>query len=118
MIARVLAWVVDRLPAGGPASPAAFPEQNFTLTGHGGVGDLPAWKGETPDGKNVFISAWDLPFWDRVRVLLTGRLYLGVQSGFHPPVWIHTEAFVEGDPEDGAAQERKVERVQLIRVAK
>lgn len=80
--------------------PVEFPEANTTLTGDNfqdEVGDLPVWKGKTASGHNAWVSAWTAPFWTRVRFLLTGRLYLGVRSGFHPPVWLLPEVdFEEG----------------------
>lgn len=80
--------------------PAAFPQANATLTGDNfedDVGELPVWKGQTSEGKNVWISAWTAPFWTRVRFLVTGRLYLGLRSGFHPPVWLVPDVPFEED---------------------
>lgn len=113
--------LLDRFEEPQPLQPADFPESNFRLTGEGGIGDLPAWKGQSPRGKNVFISAWEAPsLLQRLRFLLTGRLYLGVRSGFHPPVWIHPEAFQEGGEAEEEGQqeieerERKIETIERI----
>lgn len=84
----------------GPFEPAEFPEATTTLTGDNfqdDVGDLPVWKGKTASGHNVWVSAWTASVWTRLRFLFTGRLYLGIRSGFHPPVWLQPHVTFEED---------------------
>ena len=39
--------------------------------------------------KGEFISLWTVPFWERVKFLFHGKLWLGVLSGrTQPPVWL------------------------------
>ena len=69
--------------------PVKFPEANGTLCGTGDVKDLPVC--HTVDG-NV-TSCWYIPWWKRVKLLLTGKIYLVVKGRTHPPLWIDTKAF-------------------------
>lgn len=42
---------------------------------------------QTPDG--ACISCWTAPFWQRVKFLFHGKIWLGVLSGqTQPPVWL------------------------------
>jgi hypothetical protein len=48
-------------------------------------GNLPIF--QTNDGTNV--SCWRAPFWERVKFLFHGKIWLGVLSGAtQPPVWV------------------------------
>jgi len=71
--------------------PISFKEANTTLKGREGVDDLPVHF----NGENV-TSCWRIPFSKRIKVLLTGRIYLVVRGKTHPPLWIDTEAFTRG----------------------
>lgn len=45
------------------------------------------WVHRTED--NQCISLWTVPFWQRVKFLFHGKLWLGVLSGkTQPPVWL------------------------------
>ena len=77
-------------------TPTNFPEANFTWKGWPAdadrpeVVDLPTYRA---DGQSV--SCWRLGWRERLRVLVTGRVWLHVLGG-HPPV------LVSGDhPFDG-----------------
>ena len=46
------------------------------------------------DGQQC-ISCWRLSFWERVKFLLHGRIWLGILSGqTQPPVWLSAEKTV------------------------
>lgn len=69
--------------------PVKFKEANGTLVGQtDDVEDLPVYR----DGDYV-ISCWRIPFWKRLKVLFTGRVWLGIMGQTHAPLWIETEAF-------------------------
>ena len=69
--------------------PIQFKEANGTLAGQTpDVGDLPVYR----DGEYV-ISCWRIPFWKRLKVLWSGRVFLAVQGHTHAPLWVDTEAF-------------------------
>lgn len=41
------------------------------------------------EGEHTCISLWTAPFWQRVKFLFHGRVWLGVRSGTtQPPVWL------------------------------
>lgn len=90
------------LPEEKPAQPVDFPESNSVVTGQSSeVGDLPVWKGRHPNGHHVYISAWEFGLWERLKLLFTGRIYLGLISGLQPPAWISLTAFVDEDDDRG-----------------
>lgn len=70
--------------------PVRFPEANRTLTK---PADMKEECGELPvlvDGYSC-VSCWRVSFLDRLRLLLRGRIWLGVITGntkTQPPVWI------------------------------
>ena len=47
---------------------------------------LPIARAIQPDGTKEMISCWQLSLWERVKVLVTGKLYLRVVGTQHPPV--------------------------------
>ncbi len=67
--------------------PINFPQVNTSLQAPPGeedlCDDLPCWR----DGKLV-ISCWKIPFWQRVRLLFTGKIWLGAQGLSQPPIWL------------------------------
>lgn len=63
--------------------PINFKQSTKTLMAPG-CGDLPVYS----DGKTV-ISCWKPSFGERVRILLTGRVYVGIKSGnTQPPMYV------------------------------
>ena len=61
-----------------------FPECNVTyVKNQPGYLPLPAFKAEAEDGEVV--SCWSLSFFERLEVLLTGRIWLSVLT-FHKPL--------------------------------
>lgn len=83
--------------------PIAFTEQTVVLQPNPNqmeIDDLPV--GTLPiftDGNQV-ISCWGLTFWERLRVLWFGKIWLGVHSGHtQPPVWLAAERTMFGKPE-------------------
>ena len=68
-------------------TPATFPEANRTLNRLPTMCPVPVFS----DGE-VCIPSWSLSWRERLRVLLTGRVWLGVLWGTtQPPVWLSTE---------------------------
>lgn len=45
------------------------------------------------------ICCWKLSFWDRIKILFTGRMWMSVLSGHtQPPVWMGVDyPFIKGD---------------------
>jgi len=71
--------------------PVKFPESNCLLVGGTGVTDLPVLAGQMDGVGDVVISCWRIPFWKRVKLLFTGRVWLCVKGQTHPPLYIETE---------------------------
>ena len=71
--------------------PAPFREQNTVFLPPDGMEDqycaLPAY---TADRK--VISCWQLTLWERIFILFTGRIWLGVAGTAQPPVWLDIES--------------------------
>ena len=44
---------------------------------------LPAFRGE-----GQVISCWHLTLWERIKLLLTGRLWFSVIGNGQPPIWL------------------------------
>ena len=68
-------------------SPIEFKQQNIVFTAPAGMEDkveqLPAFRGE-----GQVISCWHLSFWDRLKLLFTGRLWFSVIGNAQPPLWL------------------------------
>ena len=68
-------------------TPVPFREQNIIfLPPHGmedKVEELPAFKGQ-----GQVISCWHLSFWERLKLLFTGRLWFSVIGNDQPPIWL------------------------------
>ena len=68
-------------------TPTSFPEQNIIFNPPEGMEErcdpLPAFRG---DGQ--VISCWRLTFWERVKLLFTGRLWFSVIGNAQPPIWL------------------------------
>ena len=47
------------------------------------LGALPAFRGE-----GQVISCWHLTLWERIKLLLTGRLWFSVIGNGQPPIWL------------------------------
>jgi hypothetical protein len=65
-----------------------FPQSNFTYTAPAEMPncyDLPTYRGE-----GVAVSCWKLTLRQRLRLLLTGKLFLWVVMNGHPPVCLTT----------------------------
>lgn len=80
-------------------APAMFQQVNVNLRKPDSMTDeecrsLPVYTDGT-----ICISCWRLPWWARLKALLTGKVWLGVLSGHtQPPVWLTTEfPFVKED---------------------
>jgi len=53
---------------------------------------------QSPEG--VCISCWTVPFWQRVKFLFHGKIWLGISSGrTQPPVWLDCIKTVFTKPE-------------------
>ena len=69
--------------------PTEFSEANVMWTGQGNVGDLASWRSEE-DGE-ISISCWKVGWWERIRLLRTGRVWLHVWTLDHPPVYMSAD---------------------------
>lgn len=45
----------------------------------------------TEPGVDDIISCWKLSWKERIQILFTGKMWLGVMSLGHPPVWLSTD---------------------------
>lgn len=67
--------------------PVKFRQQNILFRPPPGMEDkveqLPAFRGE-----GQVISCWKLTFWERLKLLFTGRLWFSVIGDAPPPVWM------------------------------
>ena len=68
--------------------PINFKEANDVLRGTPPVEDLPIYR----DDEQV-ISCWRIPWLRRLRVLLTGEVYLVCRGRTHPPLYVETKVF-------------------------
>ena len=69
--------------------PVQFKQANDVLLhGETDASDLPIFRADT-----FIVSCWQLPWIRRLRVLITGKMYLVVQGQTHPPVYIETDEF-------------------------
>lgn len=65
--------------------PIKFKGQNTTFIADG-CGDLPAYKDD-----DQIISCWKGSIIDRVRYLLTGKIWFSVYGQSQPPIWLSTD---------------------------
>lgn len=77
-------------------NPTNFKEQNFVFTKPEGwtddqCGDLPVWKGNTPDGP-IIISCWKLSPEELATIQATGVVWLHIIGGGMPPVYVGAES--------------------------
>lgn len=67
--------------------PIEFKQQNTVFTAPDGMEDkveqLPAFCGE-----GQVISCWRMSFWERLKLLITGRLWFSVIGNAQPPIWL------------------------------
>ena len=77
-------------------SPIEFKQQNIVFTAPAGMEDkveqLPAFRGE-----GQVISCWHLSFWERLKLLFTGRLWFSVIGNAQPPIWLGVDCPFIGD---------------------
>ena len=77
----------DSRQKGKRMTPIPFREQNITYNPPEGMEDkceaLPAFRGE-----GQVISCWHLTLWERIKLLLTGRLWFSVIGNGQPPIWL------------------------------
>ena len=71
------------------AKPIKFEQSNSIWRGTEGVGDLETYSQD--DGKGPHVSCWRMGWWERTRLLLTGRVWLLCWTGEHPPVLLSAE---------------------------
>lgn len=72
--------------------PVAFPQVNFTYTKPASMtdeecGSLPCFR-----SPNFTVSCWSMALRDRLRVLVTGKVWLTLVMNGHPPVSIGASA--------------------------
>ena len=67
--------------------PVTFPEQNIIYNPPAGMegkcDSLPSFCGE-----GQVISCWHLSFWERLKLLFTGRMRFSVIGNAQPPIWL------------------------------
>lgn len=71
----------------GEIRPTAFPQANRNLTGDAGI-DVPICRTD-----NVAVSCWTVPFWKRLVVLVTGRIWIVAKGTSFPPVRLATKVY-------------------------
>jgi len=81
-----LAWERFAASVLGGIEPVNFPQANGKLTGNADTKDLPVCRTD-----NLVVSYWRVPFWKRLKILVTGKVWLVVKGKTQPPLWICTE---------------------------
>lgn len=71
--------------------PIEFIGANITLVAEG-CGDLPAQKDD-----EQFLTCWKMTLRERIAAVFFGRVWLCVQGGVHPPVWLKCKRDVYTD---------------------
>ena len=64
--------------------PVDFKYRNFTFKGT--LLDLPCFK-----GPEQIISCWKIGFWEHIKLIFTGKIWLYVWGGTHPHVGLSAE---------------------------
>lgn len=81
--------------------PIKFKQSNITLRAPKGqeksCGSLPVYRDD-----DQIISCWQLSFKERLRALLIGRIWLGIQGSNTAPVWLccRKTVFLKRDPDE------------------
>jgi len=70
------------------AKPIDFPEANITWVKPKGMTDEECGSLQAYREEGLSVSCWHCSFLERLRILLTGRIWLGVSAQFQPPVWV------------------------------
>lgn len=76
------------------AEPVPFQGANHNLLPPSGDNDcmeLPVYKGKSPRGETFYISCWKLTKPELEELLKTGKVYVFVYGGGHPPIAISAE---------------------------
>lgn len=75
--------------------PQTFAEMNAVMKGNpetmDNVGELPVWtdKYEIPeDEPKQFVSCWRPSYWERIQILMSGKVWLHIHSHGQPPVYL------------------------------
>lgn len=74
------------------ATPVTFAQANFTYTAPEGMKDcrdLPCFRTTNPP---CAISLWIFPWRDRIRFLLTGKMWFYMLGSSHPPITMMTKS--------------------------
>ena len=61
--------------------PVEFKERNTTLHGAGTVKELPTYK-----GNDQIISCWQLTFFEKIKLIFTGKIWFIMRGYIHPPI--------------------------------
>lgn len=68
--------------------PVDFEQANKKLTGRTpDVSDL-----LVHDNGTSVMSCWKIPFWARIKIVFTGKIFLAIKGKTHPPVCLYAEA--------------------------
>lgn len=68
--------------------PVEFVGQNGVLGPPKGMTDEECGSLPILQNGDTIVSCWKIPFWQRIKLLWTGVVWLGVLSRGMPPVWI------------------------------
>ena len=71
--------------------PVPFAGEN-TIFHADGCGDLPAWQGRDANGRERVISCWRIPFFKRLKLLFTGRVWLDIYGSAPQPAAIKVDS--------------------------
>jgi hypothetical protein len=77
--------------------PVSFEHQNIIWKAPPGMancGDLPGYR-----DKSFTISCWKFPFWQRIRFLFTGRIWIWVHLPIQPPISLQVKSPFSGQSE-------------------
>ena len=82
-----LAWHRFAAAICGEVHPTIFPQANGKMTGDAGI-DVPICR----TGK-VVVSCWFVPFWKRLVILMTGRVWIVAKGTSLPPARLVTKVY-------------------------
>lgn len=98
--------------------PIAFEEANVIYAkDQEQYGDLPSFK--YPDETGTVVSCWKLSFWERVKLLFTGKLWLTLMTFHNPlqPIYmtVDKEEVIDTETSRMIIEQKNIDRIEAER---
>ena len=81
--------------------PTKFKEANLELKRPSSMTDEECGSLWVHSDGDQLISCWKLTFWEKVSIILNGKVWLGVMGSSQPPVWLDARSTVFTKPKKG-----------------